>query len=138
MTTCKSIIAVFLSACFAIVLMAMVSPQPKKGKPWDIPEKYKNMKNSVSSSGASVQAGESLYRKNCASCHGKTGLGDGIKAKNLDTFPGDFSSAEFQSQSDGVLFYQSKIGRNEMPKYEGKIEDADIWNMINYIRTLKK
>jgi mono/diheme cytochrome c family protein len=138
MKTMKSIIAVSLTVCFAIMLMAMMSAQPAKGKPWDIPAKYKDMKNAVKSTDASVQAGELLYRKNCASCHGKTGIGDGIKAKNLETFPGDFTTAEFQGQADGVLFYQSKFGRNEMPKYENKIEDNDIWNMVNYIRTLKK
>ena len=134
----KTTLAALLTASSVILLMAMITAQPPKGKPWKIPENYKTMKNVVKSSDASIQAGEGLYRKNCASCHGKTGLGDGIKAKNLETFPGDFSSAEFQSQSDGILFYQSKFGRNEMPKYEHKIDDSDIWNLVNYMRTLRK
>jgi mono/diheme cytochrome c family protein len=25
-----------------------------------------------------------------------------------------------------------------MPKYDKKVEDNDIWNIINYLRTLKK
>jgi mono/diheme cytochrome c family protein len=138
MKTIKSIFAVLSIACFAILLMSMMSGQQEKGKPWDIPAKFKDMKSAVKTSDASVQAGEALYKKNCASCHGKTGLGDGAKAKTLDTFPGDFSSAAFQSQGDGTLFYQIKIGREDMPKFDKKIEDSDIWNMINYLRTLKK
>lgn len=138
MKTIKSLFTFLSIAIIAIAVMSMVSAQPKKGKPWEIPAKYKDMKNTVKTSDASVKAGEALYKKNCASCHGKTGLGDGTKAKTLETFSGDFSSAAFQGQTDGTIFYQTKIGRNEMPKYDKKIEDSDIWNMVNYLRTLKK
>lgn len=135
MKTIKTILAI---AVFSFGFTSMVSAQQAKGKPWDIPANFKSMKSAVKSSPESIQAGEVLYKKNCASCHGKTGLGDGVKAKGLETFAGDFSSAGFQGQSDGVLFYQTKFGRGEMPKYENKIEDTDIWNMVNYMRTLKK
>ena len=137
MKTIKSFIAILSVAVLAILVMSMTSAAPK-GKPWDIPAKYKDMVNAVKTSPASVQAGDALYKKHCASCHGKTGLGDGTKAKTLDTFPGDFSSADFQGQTDGTLFYQIKMGRNDMPKYDKKIEDADMWNIVNYLRTLKK
>ena len=135
MKTIKSILAI---AILTFGLISMAPAQQTKGKPWDIPANYKSMKSAVKTSDASVQAGDALYKKNCASCHGKTGLGDGVKAKALETFPGDFSSAGFQGQADGVLFYQTKFGRGDMPKYDKKIEDTDIWNMVNYMRTLKK
>ena len=138
MKTIKSIFTVLVIAVMAIAVMSMTSSKAPKNKPWDIPAKYKDMASAVKTSAASVQAGEALYKKNCASCHGKTGLGDGAKAKTLDTFPGDFSSADFQGQTDGTLFYQTKTGRSDMPKYDKKIEDTDIWNIINYLRTLKK
>jgi mono/diheme cytochrome c family protein len=107
-------------------------------KPWVIPANFKTMKNPVAVGDASTKAGQLLYSKNCASCHGKTGLGDGVKARSLKDFPGDFSKADFQKQSDGDLFYETKTGRDEMPKYEGKLSDDDIWNIVNYMRTLKK
>ncbi len=110
----------------------------QKAKPWDVPEKFKTMKNAVKADDASINAGKALYNKNCASCHGKTGLGDGPKSKGLDTFPGDFSKTDFQKQTDGELFFKTKTGRNEMPKYEGKIDDEGIWQMVNYMRTFKK
>jgi len=134
----KTIFTVLSITVFAVLIMSMISAQPSKRKLWDIPVKYKDMVNPVKTSAASVQSGEALYKKNCASCHGKTGIGDGPKAKTLDTFSGDFTSADFQNQSDGTLFYQTKFGRNEMPKYDKKIEDEDIWNLVNYMRTLKK
>jgi len=107
-------------------------------KPWEVPAEFKNMKNPVASSEASIKAGGALYMKNCASCHGKTGLGDGVKARALKDYAGDFSAAYYQDQTDGEHFYKTKFGRNEMPKYEGKMTDDDIWNTVNYMSTFKK
>jgi len=96
------------------------------------------MKNPVASGDASTKSGLALYTKNCASCHGKAGLGEGVKARSLKQFPGDFSKADYQKQSDGDLFYKTKFGRDEMPKYDGKLADDDIWNIVNYMRTFTK
>jgi mono/diheme cytochrome c family protein len=106
--------------------------------PWVIDAKYKAMKNPVKADAASIAAGKELWNKNCASCHGKTGLGDGVKARTLETPAGDFSIPAYQSQTDGELFGKTKVGRDEMPKYDGKIPDEDIWHMVNYSRTFKK
>jgi mono/diheme cytochrome c family protein len=127
-----------LLVSFFVVAICATSAAQEKGKPWPVPDKDKNAKNAVAKSDASNKAGMALYNKNCASCHGKTGLGDGVKARALKTFPGDFSKADYQNQTDGELFYKTKFGRGEMPKYEGKIADNDIWNIVNYTRTFKK
>jgi mono/diheme cytochrome c family protein len=124
----------FVSALVLLVSTTLVA-QPK---PWVIPDSFKSMKNPVAQSDASTKAGLAVFTKNCASCHGKAGLGDGVKARTLKDFPGNFSKADFQSLADGDIFYRTKTGRGEMPKYDGKLSDDDIWNVVNYIRTLKK
>lgn len=123
----------------AFVFMAFAFPQDqKKGEPWDIPSKYVKMENPYADDADLVKVGKMLYSKHCKSCHGNKGLGDGPKAKQLETFPGDFSSDDFQAGTDGELYYKSIIGRNEMPNYEKKItEEEDRWAIINYMRTLK-
>ncbi len=130
----KTLKLLFVSAA-VFMLSATLVAQPK---PWVVPANFKSMKNPVATGDASTKAGLALYTKNCASCHGKTGLGDGVKARALKNFPGDFSKADFQGQSDGDHFYKTKTGRGEMPKYEGKLADNDIWNIVNYMRTFKK
>ena len=120
-----------------IAISAMTAAQ-EKPKPWPVPAESKSMKNPVASNDVSKKAGATLYNKFCASCHGKTGLGDGVKARALKTFPGDFSGAEYQNQTDGEHFFKTKFGRGEMPKYEGKVSDEDIWKTVNYMRTFKK
>ncbi|MCX6333334.1 MAG: cytochrome c [Bacteroidia bacterium] len=121
------------SVLFALSVAVVAQP-----KPWTAPAEYKTKKNPVAQSDASNKAGMALYTKNCASCHGKTGLGDGVKARALKDFPGDFSAAAFQNQTDGEHFYKTRAGKGEMPKYEGKLADEDIWNIVNYMRTFKK
>ena len=130
----KTLKLIFVSAAVLMMSAALVA-QPK---PWVVPANFTSMKNPVAKGDASTKAGLSLYTKNCASCHGKTGLGDGVKARTLKDSPGDFSKAAFQTLADGDLFYKTKTGRGEMPKYEGKLADDDIWNIVNFLRTLKK
>lgn len=124
----------------AIAFMAFAMPQDgqKKGAAWDIPSKYIKMENPYAGDADLAKTGKMIYSKHCKSCHGNNGLGDGPKAKQLETFPGDFSSEEFQAGTDGELYYKSIIGRDEMPNYEKKITDEeDRWAVINYLRTLK-
>jgi len=108
-------------------------------KPWVVPEKAAKTSNAVKTSAASVSEGKALWSQHCSSCHGKTGLGDGSKAAQLKTTPPDFTKASFQSQSDGSLFYKVSEGRDDMPNFKKKLPEADdIWNLVNFMRTLKK
>ncbi|MEQ8302428.1 MAG: cytochrome c [Cyclobacteriaceae bacterium] len=109
-----------------------------KQDPWAVPAKYKKMENPTKGDKENISIGKVLFDKHCKSCHGKAGLGDGPKAKELDTPSGDFSLATFQSQSDGELFYKTTFGRDDMPAYEKKISsDEDRWILVHYLRTFK-
>jgi mono/diheme cytochrome c family protein len=122
------------------VLGNSANAQQAKAKAWPVPDKNKTMKAAVNLKDAAVIAnGKELWAKNCKSCHGSKGLGDGPKGASLKTHPGDFSSAAFQGATDGELFYRTNIGRDEMPGYEKKIPDAnDRWALVAFMRTLKK
>jgi len=108
-------------------------------KPWPVPAAAKAQKNPVATSPESIKAGKDLWNQYCKSCHGAKGLGDGTKAAQLKTEPGDFSLATFQAQTDGEMFYRLTEGRDDMPATKKKVPDAeDRWNLVNFIRTLKK
>ena len=103
---------------------------------WVVPDKYQNMKNPTDPS-EDLAIGKTLYSKHCQSCHGKEGYGDGSKAKEVKGDLGDFSSEDFQSQTDGAIFYKTSFGRNDMPEYTKKMpDDEDRWLIVNYVRTL--
>lgn len=105
---------------------------------WEIPVEYQKMTNPTDPDDEEgLEIGEDLYMQHCKSCHGKEGYGDGPKAKDQEGDLGDFSSEEFQDQKDGVLFYKSYIGRNDMPNFEKKIPDQEeMWYVINFVKTL--
>ncbi len=132
------VFSVILATAMFAMFSVTANAQQKKAEPWNIPAEYKKMANPVKADDASVKAGLASYTKNCASCHGKTGLGDGPKGRMCKVFPGDFSGAAFQGLTDGEMFYQTKTGRGEMPAYDKKIPDNEIWSIVNYMRTLKK
>ena len=108
-------------------------------KPWPVPDADKSKANPIKADASSVADGKTLWTTHCQSCHGKKGMGDGSKAAQLKTEPGDFSKASTQAQSDGSLYYKIAKGRDDMPSFRKKIpENDDIWSLVNFMRTMKK
>ena len=133
----KSILPVTLIIAGISVFTMITGFQDKK--PWVVPVADKNKVNPIKVDASSLADGKELWVKHCQSCHGKTGKGDGTKAAQLKTEPGDFTKATTQSQTDGSLFYKVSQGRGDMPGFKKKIpENDDIWSLVNYMRTLKK
>lgn len=133
----KILVTLIVFSGLASISFTVINNQPKK--PWVVADNFKNTKNAVASSAASIGEGKTLYATHCKSCHGAKGLGDGSKAAQLKTEPGDFSSAAFQAETDGAIFYKTSEGRDDMPSFKKKLPEAeDRWNLVNYMRTLKK
>lgn len=135
----KNLFVILFSLIMGVALMSFVTMQDqKKGEPWNIPAAYKNKTNPHKGDASLEKLGKAAWAKHCRSCHGNLGKGDGPKAASLKTFPGNFSDAKFQAQTDGEIYYQSIIGRGEMPNFEAKIADEEErWAIVNLIRTMK-
>ena len=119
-----------------IISFALYSFTTLVQEEWKVPAKYQTMKNPVAPK-TDAAIGKSLYAKHCKSCHGGEGFGDGPKAKEMKGDLGDFSSKEFQKQSDGALFFKTTTGRKDMPEFAKKVpSDEDRWLIVNYMRTL--
>jgi mono/diheme cytochrome c family protein len=99
----------------------------------------KALKNPVPANAASVEAGKAVFAKYCRSCHGAEGKGDGAGAPK-DVHPANLASGKFvHGGSDGEIFTTIKMGvppKFDMDSWDGRIKDPDIWNLVNYIRTL--
>jgi mono/diheme cytochrome c family protein len=134
MKTTLSVISIIVFAIFIAGFTRRL-----QNDPWIVPANEAKKKNPVPVNKESLAEGKTLWDKHCASCHGKTGMGDGTKSKQLKTTPGDFTRADVQSQTDGSIFYKTSEGRKDMPSFKKKIPDADdIWSIVNYVRTFKK
>ena len=128
---------VLLVVPFLLAAITLSFKDVDQNADWKVPEANAKMENPVEVDDEILAIGKSLYTKHCKSCHGNEGLGDGSKADEFDDFPGDFTSKEFQGQTDGALFYKLTEGRNEMPEFSKKIpEEEDRWILVHYMRKL--
>lgn len=130
-----------IAGIFLIGFTLMSFNLPGLGKEeWEIPEKYKKMENPYEGDKSLERIGKMMYAKNCKSCHGNQGQGDGPRAKQIEAEMYDLTTAEFHEKySDGEIYYMSFIGRDEMPNFESAIpEEEDRWAVVNYIRSMKK
>ena len=130
----KKMIFLLVGAGLVIAFLAATNTQEK---PWDVPEKYVSMKNPTDAGDSDcLDIGESLYKKHCRSCHGSEGLGDGSKSAMLDTPMPDLTTDDYKAQKAGVKYFQSIVGRDDMPNFEKKIpNEEDRWCLINYMDT---
>jgi mono/diheme cytochrome c family protein len=97
------------------------------------------VQNAVPSTPKSVADGGSLYNRSCASCHGKTGTGDGPAAKTLNPKPSNLVDAEWvHGTSDGEIFavIRNGIPKSAMKGFASKMTEHEIWDVINYVRSI--
>lgn len=128
-----------LAAALAVGVLAIAAVPRLAGgvaDEWKAPARAAKKKNPVAVDEASLAAGKKFYRKECESCHGTKGKGDGSAAKDLERSPGDLSNSKLWEQSDGALFWKISTGRKPMPAYEETLAETERWHVVNYVRTL--
>jgi len=114
------------------------NPPAGGGPKWVAPAAAAGKKNPVASNDASIGTGRKIYGKECLSCHGKKGVGDGPKASDLSKEPGNLTTKDFQAQSDGAIFWKITKGNKPMPTFGTAYSDEERWSIVNYVRTLGK
>jgi mono/diheme cytochrome c family protein len=102
--------------------------------------------NPVASTPESIAAGTRAYDANCAACHGnlaqgavKAGMTISIIEEQRGKQPPDLTDDQWDhGSSDTELFAVIKRGvpPTMMAGFDGRISDEDIWNIVNYLRTL--
>jgi mono/diheme cytochrome c family protein len=121
---------------FLVALFFIASGNTSLQDDWVVPDKFKNMENPYAQVEDEDDIGKDLYSVHCRSCHGKTGLGDGSKAFELESDVRDFTAKSFKSQSDGAIYFKIIMGRDEMPSFDKKIKDEeDRWMLVNYVKS---
>jgi len=94
--------------------------------------------NPVKPTAESLAKGKKLYGYDCAMCHGEKGDGKGDMASDMKNVT-DFTKPDaLKNRTDGELFYEIRNGKGDMPPEGDRAKDDDIWNMVNYVRSLGK
>ena len=141
LATVSLTLAVAMVAMVAMAAMAAMAAVPsalraqEKGE-WVVPERRAKRSNPVPTHPAAVTRGREVYRRECKSCHGLSGLGDGPKAAELDSKVPDITSAKVQGQTDGALFWKITEGRGDMPSTKTALNEEERWMVVHYIRSL--
>ncbi|HVQ40032.1 MAG TPA: cytochrome c [Pyrinomonadaceae bacterium] len=77
-----------------------------------------------------------LYKKYCASCHGKDGRGKTFKGKL--TRARDLTDRAWQGDTSDERFFNSIMnGKNKMPGFKKKLSESEMDALVSYVRTLK-
>ncbi len=84
---------------------------------------------------AAADDAAATFKAKCAMCHGADGKGSAVGQK---MGVHDFTSADVQKMSDAELTEVISKGKNKMPAYAGKLQDADIKGLVAYVRQLGK
>jgi mono/diheme cytochrome c family protein len=97
------------------------------------------LSNPIPRSAESIARGRQLFEVNCAVCHGAEGRGDGAVAASLPQHPEDLSRiAPPPIFPDGVVAYRIANGVNIMPAFKATLSENEIWDLLNFIRSLAK
>jgi mono/diheme cytochrome c family protein len=134
----KSLSLTVLLFCGALALVSFCQRAgAEEQEPWNAPARAAKKKNPIATSAESVGKGKDLFVKNCLTCHGPEGKGDGPGA--LACLPkkvGNLSDSKLWKQPDGALFWKVTTGNKPMVSFEATLSEEDRWNVINFVRTL--
>jgi mono/diheme cytochrome c family protein len=85
------------------------------------------------------EAGKKIYLESCQSCHGPTGKGNSDMAAYLTPPPANLAAKATQEKTDAQLRTIIMEGRpgTAMASFDGAFEEAQLTDMIAYLRSLK-
>lgn len=97
------------------------------------------VKNPVKSTPDSINKGRAAYGRACRHCHGLRGQGDGPLAPK-NPRPATLTDAEWKyGSSDGEIFdiiANGVGGDSEMKGLRSELTVTDMWNIVNFIRSI--
>lgn len=89
--------------------------------------------------------GRELYRVNCESCHGPTGIGDGPSSWSLrDWMDAPIRARDFTTgvlrggDAPQDLFRRMRTGLDGTPMPSFERPDAELWDIVHFVQTLRK
>ena len=128
-----------LIAAFAVAGIIFAADNALAQNPGGNPD-ARTMKNPVPPTAASVTAGAAAFKKYCSFCHGAGAKGDGKLTPKGMTMPADLTDEKWdRGSTDGEIFTVIMEGAGpkfEMKGVKGKIPDRDVWQIVNFLRSL--
>jgi len=95
--------------------------------------------NPVKPTPNSLALGKKAYTSDCAMCHGKEGAGAGELAVTMNLKLRDYRDpVSLRDLTDGKIYSIIADGKGQMTGEAGRMKPGQIWDVVNYIRSLSK
>jgi mono/diheme cytochrome c family protein len=125
---------------FGLSLCCVVSGMTAQPSTPHNPEASK-LKNPVAVTPASIAEGRNVFQRFCVQCHGTNAQG-GAPLGESGPAPPDLTDPEWRyGSSDGEIYFTVKNGVPPdffMEPWKDRIEDNEIWNIVNYLKSLAR
>ena len=129
----------FFLGCAANAQQSQTPPKAAPAPPYTIPVEAARQANPVKPTSESIAQGKKWYGYDCAMCHGKDGDGKGEVGADMKLKVSDLADlATLKDRTDGELFYIIKKGKGDMPPEGTRLKSDELWNLVNYVRSLAK
>ncbi len=131
----------------ALLLLPLQASTQEPNKPEDAkpaadsttPAPSQKQVNPVKPTPTSLALGKKVYTSDCAMCHGKEGEGTGELAVTMKLSLRDYRDpASLKDMADGDIYSVIDNGKGQMTGEAGRMKPAQIWNVVNYVRSLSK
>lgn len=104
-----------------------------------LPAPYAEARNPLKPTATNLAAGKALFIEQCASCHGRTGKGDGEAGRDLKPPPPTLNGiAQMPMAQDGYLLWSIVEGGEKletaMPAFKDVLNRKQQWQVILYLR----
>jgi mono/diheme cytochrome c family protein len=119
--------------------LALLAATPAFAGNWNVPVAARGIENPIPINAETMPKAADLYAKQCASCHGKEGRGDGTDEQvdySLQSILATPTQPSGLPLTDGELYWKITHGVGKMPAFAGKLTDEERWLMVNHMRRL--
>ena len=106
---------------------------------WRAPASSRKMMNPMMGDYMSAGRGKMLFEEKCSNCHG-------FENDDKEEIEEDNDSDEIVPphvtllgghHQDGEIAWKIKTGKGKMPSWQKKLKDQQVWDIVNYLQSLK-
>jgi mono/diheme cytochrome c family protein len=104
---------------------------------WMAPENAAKKRNPIQITDESTYNGQILFIDLCSFCHGLGAVGLSKEKTGLKKDTPNLSN-RLKTHSDGDFHWKILNGKGDMPSFKDELSEKEVWDVINYIKTLIK
>jgi mono/diheme cytochrome c family protein len=122
----------------SLLSVSIVAQTPGKDSPAKDAEKGAAAKAPLPYTSKSIARGKQFYLLHCVECHDQDGKGLGRRDFN-GTPPADLTNPDewlYGTSAEAIFASVHDGSKNDMPGFKDRLQDEQIWHVVNFLRSL--